>query len=182
MRDYVNNEYFEWLSDLVCGDRYADTVSYRKLLMHLHDTSFRYSIPMDENRAADGVDLRKRFINARSDMLANNAMQYLDEPCSVLEMMVALSIRCEEDIMDDPAVGNRIGQWFWLMITSLGLGPMIDERFDRPRARAIIKRFLDRDYAPNGKGGLFTIHHCEDDLREVEIWNQLSWYIDSIYM
>ena len=39
---------------------------------------------------------------------------YLDnKTCSVLEMMIALAIRCEEHIMDDPDVGNRTGQWFW---------------------------------------------------------------------
>ena len=43
----------------------------------------------------------------------------------------------------------------------------------------VIKRFLDRDYEPNGKGGLFTIKNCRQDLRKVEIWYQLCWYLDS---
>lgn len=48
---------------------------------------------------------------------------YLDNrPCSVLEMIIALAIRLEEHIMDDPDIGNRTGQWFWDMIVSLGLG------------------------------------------------------------
>ena len=55
---------------------------------------------------------------------------------------------------------------------------MTDERFDRVYAEDVIDDFLDRDYAPNGKGGLFTIKHCDYDLREVEIWTQMCWYLD----
>lgn len=162
------NEYFEWLCDIVCGKIYSKQVSFRKLLRFLYNTEFVYSIPRDRNRAEDGIGLRKRF--GESEMSG---------PCSVLEMMVALSMRCE-NIMDDPLIGNRVGQWFWGMIMSLGLGSMTDERFDYEFVDDTITIFLDRDYEPNGKGGLFTIEDCEDDLRDVEIWVQLCWYLDSI--
>ena len=56
----IYEEYFEWLFDLVCAQRYSKPI-YRKLLMRLHDTEFRYSIPRDRNRAEDGEDLRYRF-------------------------------------------------------------------------------------------------------------------------
>ena len=103
-----------------------------------------------------------------------------DEPCSVLEMMVALAIRCEESIMDNPVYGDRTGQWFWNMIVSLGLGSMTDEMYDRDYVDNIVDRFLDRDYSPDGRGGLFTIRNCEYDLRDVEITHQLYWYLDTI--
>jgi hypothetical protein len=95
-------------------------------------------------------------------------------------MMVALALACEEDIMDNTSYGNRTGQWFWGMIVNLGLGSMTDGRYDERRVDEIIDRFLDRDYEPNGEGGLFTIRHCDRDLRDVEIWHQLCWYLDSI--
>lgn len=133
----------------------------------------------DRNRAEDGVSLRYRFA-AYYNIDEMDAMNALDEPCSILEMMIALAIRCEENIMDDPHVGNRTSQWFWGMIVSLGLGSMTDIRFDRSAVDIIIGRFLEREYEPNGKGGLFTIRHCERDLRDVEIWYQLCWYLDSI--
>jgi hypothetical protein len=94
-------------------------------------------------------------------------------------MMVALAIRAEET-MDDPNVGDRTSQWFWHMITSLGLGPMTDNQFDRIQVIDILERFMDRHYAANGKGGLFYIRNHDRDLREVEIWYQLCWYLDSI--
>jgi hypothetical protein len=142
----------------------------------LHDIEFRYLIPKDENRAEDGISLRYRF----SRLYDYVDYDDLDGPCTVLEMMVALAIRCEEDIMDDANLGNRTKQWFWNMIVSLGLGSMTDSRFDERRVDNIIERFLDRDYEPDGRGGLFTVRHCDYDLRDVEIWYQMCWYLDSI--
>lgn len=178
MRNELSSEYFEWLYSLVCGKRYSKQVSYRRLLEFLHGIEFTYFVPHDENRAEDGIDLRWRFawITKRDyDEVTN----YISGPCSVLEMMVALSISCE-DIMDNPQVGNRTGQWFWGMIVNLGLGSMFDRNFDEVYSEEVIRKLLDREYEPNGKGGLFTIKNCDRDLRTVEIWYQLCWYLDSI--
>ena len=176
-RDDVKNEYFDWLYNLVSEKRYSNSLSYRKLLMRLHDIEFVYSIRKDKNRAADGVDLRYRFAIGKDEDYILNC---LEGPCSVLEMIIALAIRCEETIMDDPTIGNRTGQWFWGMITNLGLGSMIDSRYDKATVDDIVNRFLNREYQPNGKGGLFTVRNCKYDLREVEIWTIMLWYLDSI--
>lgn len=176
-KDKIENDYFEWIYDLMCGRRYAKDISYRKLLSHLHSVEFTYTIQRDSNRAADGIELRYRFSLSKNH---KDWYLYLDGPCSVLEMMVALAIRCEEGIMDDPSVGDRTGQWFWGMITSLGLGSMLDERYDRRYVDYIIQRFLNREYKPNGEGGLFTIRNTKRDMRTVEIWYQLNEYINTI--
>lgn len=173
----LNNAYFEWMYQLVCNERNSE-MSYRKLLYLLHDTDFNYTIPMDGNRAEDGTDLRYRFgyENAYEGSMIS---AYLDDrPCSVLEMMVALAIRCEEHIMCDPDIGNRTGQWFWDMIDNLGLGDMDDTEFDKNYANSVIQKFLNREYKRNGEGGLFTVKHYRKDLRSVEIWYQMCWYLD----
>jgi hypothetical protein len=95
-------------------------------------------------------------------------------------MMVALAIECEVTIMDDPNIGDRTGQWFWGMIVNLGLGSMTDYKFDDIYVEGVVRRFLDREYEPNGKGGLFTVKNCRYDLRTVEIWNQMCWYLGTI--
>ena len=176
----ICTEYHEWMCQLVCGERYSRNLSYRKLLRHLHGTDFTYIIDMDGNRAEDGIDLRYRFgyeYGYGDPIIA----AYLDtRPCSILEMMVALAIRCEEHIMEDADVGDRTGQWFWNMIVSLGLGPMTDVRFDISYVEKVIERFLNREYEPNGKGGLFTVEDCKRDLRGVEIWYQMCMYLDTI--
>lgn len=176
----LNSKYFDWMCQLVCNRRYTRGLSYQKLLWFLHNVDFNYTIEMDGNREEDGIDLRYRFGYENS---YENAMisSYLDNsPCSVLEMMIALAIRCEEHIMDDPDIGNRTGQWFWDMVENLGLRKMTDARFDEGCADEVAQRFLDRRYKRNGEGGLFTVEHCRQDLRTVEIWYQMCWYLDEI--
>lgn len=173
------NEYFEWMYRLVHDSRVCRRAPYGNLLRRLYDTDFIYTIPLDGNRAEDGVNLRYRFgyeHNYSDSMIAT----YLDDrPCSILEMMIALAFRCEDHIMDSD-VGNRTGQWFWNMIENLGLLSMHNYNFDQNRVDRAIDIFLNREYERNGRGGLFTIEHCGRDLRHVEIWYQMCWYLDTI--
>lgn len=180
IRQEIKENYFNWLYNYVCKGRANSKVSYRNLFMFLHNTEFIYSIPNDVNRAIDGTDLRYRYamlIDEDYPEIINDALD--DKPCSVLEMMVALAIRCEETIMDDTRYGDRTTQWFWNMMNNLGVGNMTDDIFDENYVNEIIYDFLYRCYDPDGKGGLFYIRGCRDDLRNVEIWTQLCWYLDN---
>ncbi len=175
VRKQVNASYFEWLYNYVCKGRANAQVSYRSLFELLYDIEFTFYIRNDLNRARDGVDLRYRYAIYKKD---ESVMDILDGPCSVLEMMVALAVRCEETIMDDPRYGDRTSQWFWSMLSNLGLAYMTDDRFDKQIAIKKIYDFLERQYDADGKGGLFYIKGCKDDLRELEIWTQLCWYLE----
>jgi len=178
IQDVVENEYFEWLYNYVCKNKVHSKISYRNLLMMLHETEFIFSIPNDENRAVDGESLRYRFELEFEEREGMSLPCKIIGPCSVLEMMIALAIRCEETIMDDPLYGDRTAQWFWRMMSNLGLSLMTDDIYDRDLAKQKIDRFLNREYDPDGKGGLFYIRGCTEDLRKVEIWAQLCWYLD----
>lgn len=173
----IEQQYFDWICDSI-GTR--DEPSYSKLLYYLDSVEFTYILEMDSNRMEDGIDLRYRFgyyMQYPKELI----QRYLDNrPCSVLEMMAALAIRCEEDIMCDPDEGDRTGEWFWGMIDNLGLSDMTDSDFDVEYVDYIITRFLDREYEPNGEGGLFSVRRCRADMRTVEIWYQMMWYLDEI--
>lgn len=172
----IEKEYFEWIYNLVIDQRY-NRKSYRKLFGFLFSREFTYIMEMDSNRASDGEQLRYMFglehhydhSYIRDNLDTRNA--------SVLEVMIALSIRCEEHIMEDENYGNRTGQWFWNMLTSLGLGGMDDARFNRHEANDIIDRFLAREYSPDGRGGLFTVD-THSDMRDIEIWYQMCMYLE----
>lgn len=176
----VKNEYFEWLYDYVCRGRSIEFASYKELFSCLHNIEFTYIIRKDENRAKDGADLRYRFA---TNMGYEDLIYILDRPygkygCSVLEMIIALAIRCEETIMDDTRYGDRTGQWFWSMMSNLGISHMNDDKFDSEAVEEAIDIFLNREYDADGKGGLFHIRGCQYDLTNEEIWHQLCWYLE----
>jgi len=175
-KERINQEYFAWMYDLVCEKQRRR--SWRKLLLFLHEHEFVYILDMDANRANDGVDLRSRFFACKRncDRLDMEAFM-ADRPCSILEMMVALAVRCEEHIMFDPSIGDRTGVWFWSMIQNLGLSAMDDTMFDEAFTERILTKFLKREYEPDGEGGLFLVEHPRKDLRTVEIWYQMMGYL-----
>lgn len=173
------NDYFEWLYDLI-DDQHSKP--YRQLCMFLFDTDFYSVLPMDENRYSDGISIRYRFGDECDIPGCMIASQIDDRACSVFEMMVALSLRMEEDMAYEERYGNRTPFWFHSMIKSLGLEKYHDGNFDKGGARRIIDRFLERMYRPNGEGGLFTVNDVPDkDLRDIEIWCQANWYLIELW-
>ena len=180
-RERLLNDYFNWILELICGFKYSrNNKPYAMLLSYLYDVEFTYSIGRDANRAEDGIALRYRFGSEYflDDYVIDDAFN--NKPCSILEMMAALALRCDEHIMFDDDEGNRVNKWFWGMIDNLGLSDMDDGNYDPDYVEMVIKRFLNREYSSNGKGGLFTVKDCKKDLRTIEIWYQLCWYLDTI--
>jgi len=173
----IREEYYKWLCHFVFTSRRRN---YKRLIKYLHSVEFTYFIPFDENRYEDGIELRRRFA-IESGYMQDHLINIMgDDPCSVLEMMIALAIRCEENIMEDIEIGDRTGQWFWAMIDNAGFGSLTDINFNSREADFITNRILNREYGPCGEGGLFYIkHNCHADLRTVELWYQLNWYLAS---
>lgn len=175
-KDMLINKYYEWLTNLVFDKK---RINYIKLLSYLHSVEFTFINSNDSNRAQDGVDLRRRFsidIGLPEDYVES----VINGPCSVLEMMVALAIRCEEQIMASINFSNRTNVWFWLMIQNLQLESQNDIFYDKIYVADIIDRFLKRDYKRNGEGGLFIVDNCKYDLRQLEIWYQANWYFSEV--
>lgn len=181
----LEQEYFEWLCSKACHD--SSCKKYSKLLSMLYDYEFTPKLVMDENRVEDGRELMRRFAierNTTLNALLSEGLTGMDQrgekQCSVLEMMIALAIRCEETIMTDAEYDDRTGIWFFQMIDSLGLTDMTDFNFDHKYVEKILDKFIYREYNRNGKGGLFTIEDTEADMRDIEIWYQMCWYLDTI--
>lgn len=173
MKD-LNEEYFQWMVDKMDGG------SYTELLSYLHEREYQYTLPMDGNRYDDGIDLRYRFGRECGYNVVEISEELDRRPCSVLEMMIALSLRCEEHIMSDNSRGNRTGTWFWEMIESLGLLGCKNGRCNRTKVMSVIVKFLDHDYKKNGKGGLFTTKDPDFDMRTIEIWYQMHKHLKEI--
>lgn len=154
-------EYIDWLFSFMPSER-----NYSLLLEALYNKEFTYILAMDSNRADDGKSLRP---------------YYDPSPCSVLEMMIALSIRMER-IMEDPNYGDCTSTWLYLMIKNLGLSKMRDDKFNPDIVDRTLNRFLNRQYEFNGIGGLFSLpidiaERERVDFRTMDIWMQANWYM-----
>lgn len=165
--------YFQWLCDII---RMSDS---NMLLEFLYNTPYIPYFKMDENRAGDGKELRTSYmLNVLSP---DEAFHYEvpNNPCNMLEMLIALATRME-NTAEDPAYGDRTKQWFWDMVVTMGLGEMVDSEFDPRYVSAVIERFLNNAYAPNGKGGLFYVEENKRDMRKLDVWMQANIYLNHV--
>lgn len=173
----LNSRYFEWLTAKV-GTGGRRRVSYSRLFHILHNVAFSWFVPNDDNRGADGLRLRTIFIDELFPFEDDDIV--ISGPCSILEVLVALAIRCENDIMLDLERGDRTSTWFWLMLNNLDLTRYTDSAFTDEAALEIedkLSIFVNREYEFNGSGGLFPLKHPETDQRAVEIWYQMNAYL-----
>lgn len=168
----IRDEYFEWMYQLIDGK------GYRELLNTLYCTEFIYTIPMDENRLVDGVNLRYKFARDCGYPGVAVRLKFDNDTCSVLEVMIALAIRMEQTILEDETKGDRTYEWFWTMIKSLGLYDMTDDTFDVEIVEDIMDKFLNREYTYDGFGSLFYVPETDCDMRLIEIWSQASIFIN----
>ena len=176
--EQIKVEYFNWLADKVDNGEMTGRKRYDRLLSFLFNRPFDPAIRRDVNRAEDGCELRYRFGNENGYYKVEIKHELDDVECSMLEMMVALSIRMEETIMHDDDKGNRTAFWFWEMVDSLGLFGLDDRNWNEDAAISSVRRFQTRKYSPNGRGGLFIIRNPKYDMRRMEIWYQMNEYLN----
>lgn len=169
----LQERYFQWICCIALS---KDSIHYQSLLRYLYNKPYRYTHPRDANREADGIELRYRFAYSMGVAPAEVACELDDKPCSMLEMMIALAIRCEENFMRNFEIGDRTYEWFQDMIYSLQIAQN-DFVFNERYVDQAVERFLNRDYAPDGLGSLFHLKHPYGDMRQVEIWDQAMWWI-----
>ena len=181
MKD-VSAIYLNWLIRTV-QDTDGKALIHQKLIRQLHRTPFLVINKKDQSRENDGVDLRWRF--KWETMRSYDEIEDItyisdvpDERCSLLEMMVALAFRADEDFTKRKNEKSTVPLIFWDMVRNLGLLEQTDNVYDPDEVARVLQRFNNREYERNGKGGLFSFKNITDDMREVEIWYQLCWYIN----
>lgn len=170
----LNYAYFVWLLKKVSvSDRtMMATDQYGYLLDTLYQKTFYAVVNRDWNRGFDGELLREEFASEMG----------MKEPdigdCKVLEMLVALSRRIENEIMYDHTYGDRTSEWFWMMVRNLGLLKYDNEHFSEEPVDEILNRFLNREYSFDGVGGVFPMPgEKEKDQRDIEIWWQMQTFM-----
>ena len=164
--DELRSEYFMWLSSLVTGEEHLI------LLKQLHQMEFYSLIDRDYNLEIKAKNLRDEFSPGCERIIVG--------PASVLEVLIVLAGEMDY-ILWNPDIGDRSAEWFWEMITNLGLDDLSDDRyFERGGTERVVKvvhRFLDRRYTRAGRGNIFWTNNKSKDLRGIELWYQLNDYV-----
>ena len=110
----MTSQYFDWLRETVCGRWEPRNLSFHKLLAFSFQQDFIPFCEMDASRAEDGRDLRYRFAQEKSIPYAALNSATSGMPCSMLEMMVGLSIRID----GSGAWLSVLGWQLWMMLGS----------------------------------------------------------------
>lgn len=163
-------KYFKWVLKQVYFDQLPHHRRYNKLMGQLFRTKFIYPMIDDEQRALDGLILRKEY-----------GIDYgFFQECSVLEMLVEFALRIETEWIGNPR-NFRPEIIFWTMIQNLGLDLCFDEDWEENdrnwRVIAIVDFWMERRYNPDGFGGIFPMKHTERDQRQLSLWDQMLEYI-----
>lgn len=158
--------YFSWLTELVegCGE-------YWRLNSVLHDINYTWTNPMDINRCADGMALRREF----EDIYQLDTELEEELECSVLEMLIALAYHMA-DLID-----AEVSDAYYILLGNLGLNVYDDVNYydagGEYDIREIVDRWLTGSYERNGKGGLFPLRYSRKDQRIRDIWYQMNVFI-----
>lgn len=169
----LDERYLIWLHRQLEPDTQRNPArSHWLLCSQLYQTEFVWSVANDDNRLYDGLDLRTEFVDDEEDGDVSGI--WLSEPCSFLEMLIALSRRMAYES------NLELDYWFWRMLDNLNVRDFVDERYDddiRIHIDNIVTGVINRTFHADGNTGLFPLRHPGRDQRKVELWYQMSQYL-----
>ena len=171
--------YFDWLVFKVTNEE--DRNEYSQLLDILYKTPFTALLERDSNRVSEVRGMREDFKDEADFM--GEEFEPIDIPVSLLEVMVVLSCGAESIMQGFDDIDNR--RWFAAMLQNSGLVFYNNDNFDEREVNKICYRIIFREYGFHGEGGLFYIPNLPErldcDLKDVELWQQLMWYISFVF-
>lgn len=170
MRDIRQRLWYEYLRYLLKGINFNKKEWY-DVLKDLHSINFYWDdrVPMDENRALDGVYERKYFFK---DMGVRGEFLF---PCSVVEMLVALSKRISDEYVYAKG-GDEDETWiiFLFFVKNLGINPDTSKE----TLTRNVKFWLKRDYMDDGIGSILPLSHRVKGYHLMEIWSQINIFLN----
>ena len=168
----MEGEYLRWLIESI-DPRHTVGDYYQPVYDELYLTDFKWMtrFPDDENRAADGVWLRRVFAEENGLEVSDLGLDW--KPCSVLEMLVAIARRIEYEILAWPGEEN-VPKWFWMFMENLDIGPDSRRISDLNYVDNQISNWLNRRITRDGSGGIFVSHIHGIDMRKLSIWSQMN--------
>ena len=168
--DGYPEDYYIWITELVNLDSHR---GYSKLVSFLFDTEFFWEVALDRNRAGDGKELRFDWV-MWSDYHDDDS--WVDTPCSVLEMLIALARRIRVDIMPDYDI--ELADWFWKIISNMGLDRYDNSHFNSDEICEKLCYFSEKK---QHKMLIFNTKTEKSELESMDIWNQMQRWLAENY-
>lgn len=179
MDECIDVKYYQWLTE------WAKTLCspyggpYDELMHDLYICPFEAYVAGDENRIEDVYRLHELFASENSIPKNEVDRAVSNLPVSLLEVMLAMAYRCENDIMGDGET-DRLSAWFFDMLCCAELDDMTDDNYDPVYVEFVLERIIGRTYEKNGRGGLFIVNRPTRDLRKTELWYQMCWHLSEL--
>ena len=174
----IKREYFDYLVGYICDKRHKVN-DYLPLLDLLHSIPFVVIIEMDENRVSDGLFLRKRWLQKINMYDKLNIFE--DEKASVLEVLIGIAQRLEFQVGDGTDI-DRTSEKFWELLRNLDIEKYDFKHFNPLKIKEKVRNWMNLKYRSDGFGSIFYVKNCEKDLRELQIWDQMSIYVMQKYL
>ena len=165
------SKYINWVLKDKLGLTDKECKKYQYIVLALADIEFIWRHPMDENRAIDGLELRSDFEYETGEYLDKSSG--LMASCTFFEMLAALAIRCENQLMRNLSIGDRTSKWFFEFLDNLGL---LDDNLSESDIKDIVIDFMD------GGIDMFPLKNKGIKQKNEQIWKQLSAYINENYI
>lgn len=160
--------YFGWLQDQSVP---LDSVEkYGEVLKKLYSAPYVPHHELDVNRAEDGVALREEWAEEYGEYADDLTPVWMDEQCSVLEMLVGMSRRAEYNTIHVTATQ-------WVSIFLMNLDVLIgdfDYKINEEYVEAVLEDFSTGDitiFPTNVRDG-----------KSKELWYQMMDYIEEQHL
>lgn len=160
----IDFDYYDWLCKQI--NIPPNKNSYNDLFERMHNIEFVWTVPNDNNRLQDALDLRSEFNNGTVPGLILDGATFL-------EVLIALSRRVAF------TAGGDAGHWAWRLIKNIKLNKMTDPLTEE-RAKKVddtLYTVIWRIYQFDGQGGFFPLDFPAEDQTKVEIWYQMNAYV-----
>lgn len=178
MTNPLSEDYLRWLAPQIRDEQYSRGKQYWGLLSIMYEKAFDpdrvWLVSNDDNRLADGLDLRDEF--CYENHIHMGSLRGLG-PCSFLEVLIGLSRRLSFNS------GGTVNGWAWQLLVNLELEKMSDpiSRHKIRKTDRILDTVIQRTYQPDGVGGFFPLAWPDEDQTKKEIWYQMAAYLDELH-
>lgn len=169
-----------------------------------YETDFRWldAVPDDENRAKNAKDLREQYAiyllagDHVADVISEEQWRDIDRlkksiigDACVFEVLVHLAKELDNLLNMDPE--SKVQTYFERLMMNVGFDLYDEEDWDENSEKTekywkkLLDRVLDRQYLPDGEGGLFPLDlHSEEDIKGMPdqrlrpLWDQMNDWAD----